>query len=151
MKYSLKFTTKNFSGIVYDARLLFWFDSCAQKSDLYYIDKVVLKKDTDVPPPPTVENLLENGSLEMNKFSWIFYTNNRGEFEVSSPGFKGPKAAHVTLNNLGTNMQLYQFDIMLEANTNYQLKFAAYASNGDDIGVTIQQHEFPYSNYGLNW
>lgn len=150
-EYSLEFVTKYFTGMVHDARLLFWFASCAEKGDSYYIDKVVLKKDTGTPPPPTVENLLENGSFEMNKLPWIFYSNGSGEFEVSSPGFEGPKAAHVTLNTTGSNMQLYQSDIMLEANTNYQLKFAAYSSGGNDINVAIQQHEFPYSNYGLNW
>ncbi len=150
-EYSLEFTTKNFYGMVYDARLLFWFASCAQKGDIYYIDNVVLKKDTGTPSPPIVENLLENGSFEMNKLPWIFYTNGSGVFEVSSPGFEGPKAAHVALNTLGSNMQLYQSDIMLEANTNYQLKFVAYSSGGNDMNVAIQQHEFPYSNYGLNW
>ena len=62
----------------------------------------------------------------------------------------GPQAVRITTNTGGTNIQLYQYGLQLEPNTDYQLAFAAYSSTGHDFRVSLCKHVSPYTNYGSN-
>ncbi|MFZ3382388.1 MAG: carbohydrate binding domain-containing protein [Candidatus Methanoperedens sp.] len=103
-----------------------------------------------VPQPITnIINFVNNPDFESGTTSWIFYTNGVGTFSASSPGFNGTKTANLSLNNNGTNIQLFQAGVTLEPTTYYQLSFAAYSTSGHDLSVNLIKHISPYSNYGL--
>ncbi|NJD52660.1 MAG: hypothetical protein FIB07_07300 [Candidatus Methanoperedens sp.] len=92
---------------------------------------------------------ISNPGFESGIESWTFYTNGTGTFTVVSPGTEGTKAAKVSLTGTGTNIQLYQKGISLEADTRYQLSFSAYSTSGHDLDVNLIKHSSPYTNYGL--
>ena len=60
------------------------------------------------------------------------------------------KAAHFTIMTPGTNVQLYQHGLVLEADTQYRLKFKGYSSTGHDVSISLLKHGPPYTNYGLS-
>jgi hypothetical protein len=74
-----------------------------------------------------------------------------GSFDASGPAYAGSNAAHITTSSAGSNIQLFQYNISLNANTSYRLTFAAYSTSGRDISVSIQKHGSPYTNYGLSF
>jgi hypothetical protein len=94
-------------------------------------------------------NVIKNPGFESGTTSWLFYTNGVGPFTIISPGFEGNSAAKLALSNGGTNIQLYQDGITLEANTLYRLSFAAYSTTGHD--VTVNLIAIPYAPYGLKY
>ncbi|MGA9115643.1 MAG: immunoglobulin domain-containing protein, partial [Bacteroidota bacterium] len=94
-------------------------------------------------------NVLKNPGFESGTTDWSFYTNGTGGFSSVSPGFEGTRAARMLLNATGTNIQLYQYGIPLEAGVSYTLRFAAYSTGGRDMAVSIARHDAPYTNYGL--
>ncbi|MEK9136335.1 MAG: immunoglobulin domain-containing protein, partial [Bacteroidota bacterium] len=100
-------------------------------------------------PGPAI-NVVSNPGFESGTTSWSFYTDGGGSFSTVSPGFVGSAAAKLDIAGVGSNVQLYQANIPLEANTNYQLSFVAYSTTGNDLSVTLQQHDAPYINYGLS-
>jgi len=100
-------------------------------------------------PVPPVENVVVNPSFQDGKSPWKFYTNGTGSFEVTSSAYDGTAAAHVTTVTGGTNIQLFQHDVPLEPNTEYQLSFVAYSNTGHDFSVSMVKHDPPYTNYGL--
>ena len=100
--------------------------------------------------PPGGENVLLNSGFESGTSGWQFYTNAIGSFTVAGPGDGSPNAAVVTTTTVGTNIQLFQYNIPLEPNTDYQLKFSAYSNTGHDFRVSLAKHGAPYTNYGLN-
>ena len=95
-------------------------------------------------------NVLSNGSFESGTSGWSFYTNGSGSFATTTPGTDGTSAARISIATAGTNVQLSQFNFSLEANTQYTLKFDAYASAGRTIKVSLMKHVSPYTSYGLN-
>ncbi len=50
----------------------------------------------------------------------------------------------------GDNVQVYQFDFVLNANTRYVVSFAAYSNTGHDLDLSVAKHSSPYTNYGMN-
>jgi hypothetical protein len=78
----------------------------------------------------------------------IFYTNGNGFIQQGSP-LHDNQALNVTISQNGSNTQLYQSNIPLEAGATYRLSFAAYSNTGDGMDVVLQQHGAPYDNYGL--
>ena len=100
-------------------------------------------------PLQVPENILLNPGFEDGENPWKFYTNGEGSFTVSSPAYDGFGAAFITTVTAGTNIQFYQYNFVLEPNTDYQLSFAAYSNTGHDMSVAIFQHLLPYTNYGL--
>lgn len=96
-------------------------------------------------------NLLSNQGFESGSTSWLFYTGGSGTFGISSPGHEGNNAAKLALSSSSTNIQLYQTDITLEANTLYRLSFTAYSTTGRDMVVNLVQHDSPYTYYGLSF
>lgn len=103
-------------------------------------------------PTPTtaVVNLLQNPSFEGGTTSWLNYSNGSMFFDIGSPGTDGANAARLTINTPGTNVQLYQINISVEANTDYVISFDAYSNSGHDIEVSLHKHTSPYTNYGLD-
>jgi hypothetical protein len=98
-------------------------------------------------------NLISNPGFESGPADWWFFTNGVGSFTVDGPGYtplNGLRIAHVEVIVVGSNTQLYQKDIMLEPYTDYQLKFDAYSSSGNDVEVVLLKHISPYTNYGLD-
>ena len=89
--------------------------------------------------------------FESGSTSWLFYTGGSGTFSMSSPGYEGNNAAKLALSSSSTNIQLYQTDITLEANTLYRLSFKAYSTTGHDLKVNLVQHDSPYTYYGLDF
>jgi hypothetical protein len=106
----------------------------------------------DATPTPTPSaNLLINPGFESGTSSWTFYTNGTGSYTAISPGYELVKAAKISLNTLGTNMQLYQSGIYLEPNASYRLTFSAYSSTGHDFKINLFKDASPYTNYGLSY
>ena len=92
-------------------------------------------------------NLVKNPGFESGTASWLFFTNGIGTFSIVSPGYAETKAAKIALVSTGTNMQLYQTGVTLNANTRYRLSFAAYSSSGHDMVVRLFKQVSPYTRY----
>lgn len=112
---------------------------------------------TPISSPPTggdcdlVEgNLVQNGDFEGGFRPWRFYSKKVGSSSITSAAYACKKAAELKIDKTAKNIQLYQARISVEANTKYRLTFAAYSSSGNDIGVYLQNHKAPYTNYGLS-
>ncbi len=81
---------------------------------------------------------------------WVFYTNGAGSFDNTPAGSGSPRAGHISIATEGSNVQLYQPGVTLEANTVYTLSFKARSSSGNDVTINVQQHGAPYASYGLS-
>ena len=148
--YTIEFTTPDFGAPVNDARLMFWFADNATAGDQFWIDNVVLSKvDSSSPPPPPATDTMLNPGFEDGTNYWNFFTSGEGDFVVTGTAYEGSAAACVTTDTGGTNIQLYQANLSLEPNTNYQLTFAAKSNTGHDFKVSMLKHVAPYTNYGL--
>ncbi len=115
---------------------------------------VSLTVEDGTPPPgacPAVPgNLLQNHCFEAGEGPWSFFTNGKGSYETSPLNpYEGSASAEVTIDQGGSNLQLYQKEISLKPNTLYELSFAAYSSNGRDLSVYVHKHGADYDNYGL--
>ncbi|MCD4768072.1 MAG: carbohydrate binding domain-containing protein, partial [Methanosarcinales archaeon] len=93
-------------------------------------------------------NVVSNPGFESGTTNWVFYTNGAGTFLNDVPGAATPHAGHITITKPGTNVQVYQKNLVLEPNTEYQLDFKAFSENGHDLTVSIKKHSYPYTNYG---
>lgn len=99
----------------------------------------------------SVPNAISNGDFESKIAPWKFYTNGKGGSSLAGPGYDGSvNAILIDVNVAGSNTQLFQSDLTLEPNTEYQLSFAAYSNTGVDLRVSLGKHSRPYTNYGLN-
>ncbi|NJD51399.1 MAG: hypothetical protein FIB07_00855 [Candidatus Methanoperedens sp.] len=99
--------------------------------------------------PPQV-NLIKNPGFESGTLSWSFFPTGTGKFSVVSPGYEGTKAARLAPGENGTNIQLYQTNVVLEPKGIYRLSFAASSTTGHDLVMRLYQHVPPYTDYGLN-
>jgi YD repeat-containing protein len=96
-------------------------------------------------------SLLLNPGFEADSAGpWTFYTNTKGSFDIDRPGNGSEHAAHVTVGQAGSNVQLYQAGITIKPNTSYWLRFNAYSKTGNDLSVWLFKHEPPFTNYGLS-
>ena len=95
-------------------------------------------------------NLITNPGFETGTAPWVFYTNGAGTFANDAAGPGSAKAAHITITTAGTNVQLYRYGLVLEANTKYRLSFNGYSNTGHDVSVSVQKHGSPYTSYGLS-
>jgi uncharacterized repeat protein (TIGR01451 family) len=143
-----EFTTSGFTGTVNDGRLMLWMAPYGAAGDRYFFDDVVIAK---VPHTKIEEmirnNLLANPSFESGSDPWVFFTNGAGGFSVMDVGANN--VGWVQIVSPGTNVQLYQHNLTLEANTKYRLTFWAYSNSGHDVAVAMLKHEPPYTNFGL--
>jgi hypothetical protein len=94
-------------------------------------------------------NVVQNGGFETGTAPWSFFTSGVGTFTRVSPGAVGTWAARVALTTAGENTQLSQWNISLEANKVYRLRFRARSSSGHDLEVGVHKHTAPYQSYGL--
>jgi hypothetical protein len=94
-------------------------------------------------------NIVLNPGFESGTAPWSFFTNGVGTFTTVSPGAVGAKAAKVALTTAGDNTQLSQWNLHLEANKAYRLRFRAYSNTGHDLAVCLHKHTAPYQSYGL--
>ncbi len=101
------------------------------------------------PPVPETETV-SNGDFESGMSSWSFYTNGSGSAAATGPGYEGASAAVLSINTRASNIQLYQNDLLLESNTEYELTFVAYSNSGHDLRVSLAKHDSPYTNYGIS-
>lgn len=96
------------------------------------------------------EDVIINSGFEAGEDSWNFYTNGVGEFLVgATDSYEGLSSAKIAIDTVGTNVQLNQINVSLEANTDYRLTFAAKSNSGHDFKVSIFKDVKPYTNYGL--
>ena len=103
--------------------------------------------------------IIMNPGFESGTLSWLFYTSGTGSFTAVGPGYAGNNSAILAFGSVGTNIQLYQTGVTLEANTRYRLSFAAYSTTGHDVTVRLFKHGSPYfaympdftSNLGTGW
>jgi hypothetical protein len=91
---------------------------------------------------------ITNGSFDDGMASWMYFTNGSGTFDVEA-GYLGSSSAHVHIDTVGGDMQLFQMGISLLPQTHYHLSFAARCSSGDDLQVAVLQHVAPYTGYGV--
>jgi WD40 repeat protein len=168
-QYVIDFTTNSLAG--HDGRLRFWLAPYATEGTVYWFDNVYLLKVTDgVPLPPVPnpqeppvppeghcntaveDNVLSNPGFEGSMMSpWSFYTNGRGQaVQDAADRYECGKAAKVMIRQPGSNVQLYQSDLVLQPHTGYRLRLAAKSTEGKDARLFLQKHGSPYTNYGLN-
>ena len=95
------------------------------------------------------DNLITNPGFETGTAPWYFYTNGAGTFANDAAGSNSARAAHISITTQGTNVQLYQAGLMLEADTKYRLTFKADSNTGHDLRVALLKYGSPYTNYGL--
>ncbi|MBK1880420.1 carbohydrate binding domain-containing protein [Pelagicoccus mobilis] len=96
-------------------------------------------------------NALLNSTFDSDLSFWKFYTSGSANAMLYAPGVhQSSGAASIKVNSSSSNLQLYQNDIPLLHNTEYELTFYAYSNTGNDFKVSISGHEFPFINYGLN-
>ena len=98
---------------------------------------------------PAANNVLSNPGFESGKNNWTFFTNGKGSFSAEGPAIQCNLAAKLTFTQTGKNMQFYQNNFSLKANTKYRLSFSAKSNTGDDLRVYVQKHKAPNTNYGL--
>lgn len=174
--YQVEFTTTGFSNRVRDGRLRFWLAPFDAPGDVYSIDQVVIVEADQVPAPDPIDppapeptetampaptqdvpdtacntipnNVVQNFGFDAGNNSWKFHTNGSAALSVEEGNLCGP-AARVEISQPGTNVQLYQHGLTLEANTTYRLRFAAKSNSSRDLAVFVHKHGPRYDNYGL--
>lgn len=174
--FTIPITTRNFSTVVEDGRLYFWFADDALGGERFYIDKVSLAKASEASPPedntdgdtttggepnpddgttgspdPATE-VIANGEFQPDMSNWFFHTDGEGSAAAVAPGHGGAgKAALVETVTGGSNIQLLQHDLTLQPSARYRLCFYAYSNSGRDLRISLGKHSGAYQNYGLNW
>ncbi len=94
-------------------------------------------------------SLLSNSGFEQGTDSWAFFTNGAGVYSVVPAGPNNPHAARISISQEGSNVQLYQSGLTLEAGAEYLFFFRGYSSSGHDVSASVQKHGTPFSSYGL--
>ncbi len=141
--FMTEFTSDNIAEWVNDARLRFWFSPYAKAGDQYFIDDVSLEE--------TEPHLITNGGFDWGESNWEFFTDGAGSFDTSPATNASNHAAHVKIGAEGSNVQLYQPHLELQAGARYRLSFRAYSTSGHAASIYLHKHGAPYSNYGLAW
>ncbi|MBK7260182.1 MAG: carbohydrate binding domain-containing protein [Ignavibacteriae bacterium] len=95
-------------------------------------------------------SVLANAGFEQGTASWAFYTNGSATFTAAPAGPRNPHAGRVAVATEGSNVQLYQTGVTLEAGAQYRLYFRAYSTSGHDVSVSIQKHASPFTSYGVS-
>ncbi len=95
-------------------------------------------------------NLLNNPGFEDGSVDWLFYTNGSGRLDITETDpVQCVRAAQVTINQSGSNVQLYQRGARLEAGARYRLAFSARSNADRVVQAYVQKDTAPYTNYGL--
>ena len=88
-------------------------------------------------------NVIVNGDFSSGKAPWILHSDASASLNT------GSGEARVSISTSGTNVQLYQKNLVLKGDTDYRLTFDARHSAGKAIKVHLIKHTSPYNNYGL--
>lgn len=91
-------------------------------------------------------NALTNGDFESGVASW---TCKSCTLSAGAPAHGGAAAGQLVTTNRRAIGQLWQKNLTLQPNTEYQLTFWA-KSSGRDLQVDLQKGLSPFTNYGLN-
>jgi hypothetical protein len=145
--YSVVFRTSGFSVPVQDGRLSFYLADHDAAGDAFEFDDVDLVKAT---ASEEVQSLVQNAGFEAGIDPWFFATNGSASFDVDAPSDVSMHAAHVTVYEEGTNVQLSQAGLNLESNTLYKLSFKAYSTTGHDLTVSMHENSAPHRSFGLS-
>ncbi|MGB5874316.1 MAG: carbohydrate binding domain-containing protein [Bacteroidota bacterium] len=145
--YSVVFRTSGFSVPVHDGRLSLYLADHDAAGDAFEFDDVVLVKAT---ASEEIQSLVQNAGFEAGIDPWFFATNGTASFDVDAPSDVSMHAAHVTVYEEGTNVQLSQAGLNLESNTLYKLSFKAYSTTGHDLTVSIHEDSAPHRSLGLS-
>ncbi len=98
------------------------------------------------PPPPPPETKLVNARFDAGTTGWHFSpdVDGSGTFDAEDG------VATVTIDELGTTPQVYQYNI--DVSSSESLTFAFWGSSGASQTVTAKLilHESPYTSLGLN-
>ena len=96
-------------------------------------------------------NLVTNGDFAAGTTGWSFYSNgSASRSTVSGPcGQAAQVAISNTGSNTGSNIQLYQPNISLQAGVQYVLRLDAKSDNGQDMAIYLHKHGSPYNSYGV--
>ena len=110
---------------------------------------------TTAPPPPT-GNIVVNGGFEGGTWPWRHYQNGGGTNSFSvvteAPVAEGTRKGKVVLDaSIGTNNQVWQQGLSLDAATAYRLQFLAYAVASTTIRVRVLEQDDDYTIYGFNF
>jgi hypothetical protein len=102
------------------------------------------------PLPPPI-NIIRNGTFETST-DWNFYSDtSQCKYTYAVPGYISNRCANISLGTtVGTNVQLYEYNIPLKARVAYKLEFWVKSSTNNKMGVSLGQHVSPYVNYGVN-
>ena len=95
-------------------------------------------------------NVISNPGFESGTPPWVFYTDGSGSFSNDATGDGSPQAGHIEIYQQGTNVQLYQRNLVLEPDTLYSLDFKAYSNIDHNLSVSLFRHSSPFTNYGLS-
>ena len=92
-------------------------------------------------------NLMANGDFAAGTTGWSFYSNGSASFSTCKRAVR--PGAQVAISSTGSNIQLYQSGISLQAGVQYVLRFDAKSDNGQDMAIYLHKHGSPYNSYGL--
>lgn len=95
-------------------------------------------------------NLVKNFCFTEGKEPWQLYPNTSDYILNSDAPLAGEYSAQITINTPGSRNQWYQHDIKLLPNTPYELSFAAYSEDGEDMRIFVHKHSAPFTTYGLD-
>lgn len=114
----------------------------------------VVRVPTQVVVKPTevavkTSNLIRNPGFEEGELNWIVYSNGVLNHKASSNSYSGQYSEELNFVKSGSNEQLYQKDIYLEANTRYKLSFFGKSNQTRTVWVAVHKHGTPYTDYGL--
>ena len=89
-------------------------------------------------------------ALKRARAEWFFYTNGSAAYSTTTnQPAQCSRAAQVAVSRGGSNVQLSQSGIRLEAGVRYRLTFAARASTNRTIGLYLHKDSAPYGSFGF--
>jgi hypothetical protein len=95
-------------------------------------------------------NVLRNPGFEDGLDGWYFFASGGGAIEPFANVAGHAHGARLVIQNPGDNVQLCQFNVVLEPDVNYVLTFSALSSRGSDVEVSLYQDAPPYNSYGIS-
>ncbi len=93
------------------------------------------------------QNILQNGDFEAGQTGW---NCKNCAWSVVSPGYVGSGHAGQVVVSGGSSWELRQYNLALEPNTAYRLRFEGKADGSRNLSVQLLKHGSPYTNYGLS-